>query len=47
MLKETMGADGEFERRREELRLLRGGEAVTDEETAASFVDSVIASDCI
>ena len=41
MLKETMGADGEFERRQAELALLNGGDPVDDDATAASFVDSV------
>ena len=41
MLDETYGAAGEFERRHAELTLLNGGRPPTEEETAASFVDSV------
>mmetsp|Transcript_38706 Transcript_38706/g.64204 ORF Transcript_38706/g.64204 Transcript_38706/m.64204 type:complete len:670 (-) Transcript_38706:447-2456(-) len=41
MLKETMGADGEFERRQEELVWLNGGSPVSEEQTAQNFVDSV------
>ena len=43
VLKETMGADGEFERRQTELAVLRGvrPEEVTDEEVALSFTESV------
>lgn len=41
MLKDTMGAAGEFERRREELSVLDGGRHVSEAETVASFVDSV------
>lgn len=41
MLKDTMGADGEFERRRAELAHMRGLVEVSDEDTAESFVQSV------
>ena len=41
MLRETMGADGEFERRRAELVLLNGGKPVSEEDTVRSFVHSV------
>jgi hypothetical protein len=37
MLKETMGADGEFERRRKELAVLRGEAPVTDEQFEQAF----------
>lgn len=40
MLKETMGSDGEYERRRAELSLLAGGAGVPDDAVAASFLDS-------
>eukprot|EP00966_Prymnesium_polylepis_P084761 1962124-Prymnesium_polylepis.1 len=39
MLKDTMGADGEFQRRQAELGLIKGA-AVSDDETAQHFVDS-------
>ncbi len=41
MLKDTMGAAGEFEFRRAELRLLRGSDEVSDDDVVRSFEDSV------
>jgi len=48
ILKETMGADGEFERRREELKAIKhlrptaqSEPSVSDDDVVASFVDSV------
>jgi hypothetical protein len=41
LLKETMGSQGEFERRQRELTQLNGGREATEEETCASFVESV------
>ena len=42
MLTETMGADGEFERRREELTKLAGGVRASEEATTNSFIESVL-----
>jgi hypothetical protein len=41
MLKDTMGADGEFEFRRTELRLLGGSDEVSDDDVVRSFEESV------
>ena len=43
MLKETMGADGAFDRRREELSIIRGckKDAVSDDDVVASYIEEV------
>jgi hypothetical protein len=48
MLTETMGSDGDFERRHEELtRCRKGSHEITDEEVVESFVSSVQPGGCI
>lgn len=42
ILRETMGADGEFERRQAELTLINGGAEATEDDTCKSFCDSVL-----